>query len=398
MTLTRREILTLLLLFIVTRIGLVGAGVVSMAILPSTEGEEYKHLLDGGPALDMWYRWDAGFYATIAIEGYDWYNDRQIAADMAFMPLYPLAVHLVSGITPTGCALSPYLSTCATIGGLVVSNAALLASALLLYDIARRHTNQSTARRAVLLLLIAPNMIFLSGVYTESLFLLLCLLVFWLLDRQQFVLAVIATCLACLTRTVGVALYPVLLWYAWTYTPQRPAASGVESAADGRGRLRLGRLILAQVPLLVFGGYVLVAGWWVGEPLAFFQANSLIWGRAFSSPIEAFTVYFSGEQFALFGFRPAWIDLAATLFYLLLAAAAWRHNRLWGVFAFTALLIPIATGTLWSMPRFGAVLFPLYIVVAWWSDRLWKQALVYGASIALALLFISRFVTWRWIA
>lgn len=149
---------------------------------------------------------------------------------------------------------------------------------------------------------------------------------------------------------------------------------------------------------MVLVGYVLFAGWWVGDPLAFFQANSLIWGRSFTSPIEAFTVYFSGEQIAIFGFRPAWIDLAATIAYLILAILVWRQNRMWGVFALAAILIPIATGTLWSMPRFGAVVFPFYIVLAAWSDRLWKQAIVYGASAALALLFITRFVTWRWIA
>jgi hypothetical protein len=50
------------------------------------------------------------------------------------------------------------------------------------------------------------------------------------------------------------------------------------------------------------------------------------------------------------------------------------------------------------MPRFGAVLFPFYLLLAAWADRWWKQALLYGASVALALLFITRFVTWRWIA
>ena len=378
---TRREILTILALFIVTRIALVVIGAVAVTVLPSTEGPEFKHLLDGNPALDMWYRWDAGFYATIAIEGYDWYNERQVSADMAFLPLYPLAVHLASGLTPTGCALSPYLSTCATIGGLIVSNIALLASAFLLYDIAKKHMGEKTAIRAVALLLIAPNMIFLSGVYTEALFLLLCLLTFWLLERDRFAVAVGVACLACLTRTVGVALYPALVWWAW-----RPPQS------------RHARLIAAHLPLLVLVGYVLFAGWWVGDPLAFFQANSLIWGRSFTSPIEAFTVYFSGEQIAIFGFRPAWIDLAATIAYLILAILVWRQNRMWGVFALAAILIPIATGTLWSMPRFGAVVFPFYIVLAAWSDRLWKQAIVYGVSAALALLFITRFVTWRWIA
>jgi hypothetical protein len=63
-----------------------------------------------------------------------------------------------------------------------------------------------------------------------------------------------------------------------------------------------------------------------------------------------------------------------------------------------ALLIPIATGTLWGMPRFGGVIFPFYILLAIWSDRLWRQVIIYGTSAALALLFIIRFVTWRWIA
>jgi hypothetical protein len=391
---TRREVFIILAVFVVTRIAVVVIGVVAMRVFPTTEGPEFKHLLDGGPALDMWYRWDAGFYATIAIEGYDWYNKRQVAADLAFLPLYPLAVHFASGLTPTGCALSPYLSTCATIGGLMVSNAGLLASAFLLYDIARRHTSDETAVRAVVLLLIAPNLIFLSGVYTEALFLLLCLLTFWLLERDRFALAVGVACLACLTRPVGLALYPALLWWAW----KSPPHSSPTQAATGRSVLRPYRLILAHLPVLVLTGYVLLTGWWVGEPLAFFQANSLIWGRGFSSPVEAFTVYLRGGPIAIYGFRPAWIELAATLFYLVLAVLVWRKNTVCGLFALAALLIPIATGTLWSMPRFGAVIFPFYILIAAWTDRWWKQVIVYGASAALALLFISRFVTWRWIA
>ena len=89
-----------------------------------------------------------------------------------------------------------------------------------------------------------------------------------------------------------------------------------------------------------------------------------------------------------------------TLFYLALAVILLlrEKTRLWGLFALVALLIPIASGTLIGMPRFGAVLFPFYILLAEWADRRYKQALVYGGAAALALLFIARFVTWRWIA
>ena len=50
------------------------------------------------------------------------------------------------------------------------------------------------------------------------------------------------------------------------------------------------------------------------------------------------------------------------------------------------------------MPRYGMVIFPFYVLIAAWASRRWQQALVYGLSLALLLLFTTRFVTWHWIA
>ncbi|MBN8639955.1 MAG: hypothetical protein J0M07_31875, partial [Anaerolineae bacterium] len=67
LTTHRRDLFILLTAFAVTRLFVVVIGVLSMTYLDSTQGEEYTHLLDGGLALAMWYRWDAGFYATTPI-------------------------------------------------------------------------------------------------------------------------------------------------------------------------------------------------------------------------------------------------------------------------------------------------------------------------------------------
>jgi hypothetical protein len=381
---TRRDLLLLVLAFVISRAALTGAGVTALRFLPSSEGGEFTHLLDGGPALDMWYRWDAGFYTSIATYGYDWHNDRQPAADMAFLLVYPLAIHLVSGLTPTGCALSPYLSTCATLGGLLVSNAALLVALVLLFDITLRRFGRGAAWRAALLLLISPISIFLSGIYTEALFLMLTLLTFWLLERERFVYAVLTAAIASLTRSVGVALFLPLLWYAW----------------HGNTGARPYRLVLAFIPPLLFAGYILLMGITVGDPLAYFSSYETTWGRSAGSPLEAFTAYFSGNPVSLFGWDLSWMDLILTLFYLALTVILLRREqtRAWGLFALIALLVPIATGSLLSMPRFGAVLFPFYILLGKWADRLPRQMIVYGGSAALALLILIRFVTWRWIA
>ncbi|MCL4246527.1 MAG: glycosyltransferase family 39 protein [Anaerolineae bacterium] len=401
MALSRREIAIIIALFLVTRLALLVAGTLVITYLPENEtlGDELKHLLDGGPALDMWYRWDAGFYATIATEGYDWFNDRQPAADMAFLPVYPAAVRAVMAVT--GCFFTPYQSTCATVSGLIVSNVALLGAAFLLYDLARRQFDKTAALSAVILLMITPNAIFLSGVYTEALFLALCLLTFWLLEREQFALALIPACFAALTRSVGIALYPALLWYVWRETPPS---------------LRLPRLLLAHLPLIVFAGYVLLAGNYVGEPLAYFRSYEVIWGRDVTrSPWETLLVYFSGEPVSLYGWQLSWIDLIAFVGYLLLDLIALRRKPAWGLFALAAILIPFASGTLVAMPRFGAVIFPFYILLgAWarskpasapdaaplwrWLNAYWRPVLVYGACLILGVLFIARFVAGYWIA
>ena len=156
--LSRREIALIVASFMLTRLLLTAVGVVSMERLPSNEGEEFTHLLDGGPALDMWYRWDAGFYASIATYGYDWLNERQPADDMAFLPLYPLATGAVMRLS--GCGYTPYLSTCATASGLIISNVALLAATLLLFALARATVGALAAWHAVGLLLLSP-----AGVY-----------------------------------------------------------------------------------------------------------------------------------------------------------------------------------------------------------------------------------------
>jgi len=301
---------------------------------------------------------------------------------MAFFPLYPALIHLTSGLTPTGCALSPYLSTCSTLGGMLVSNLALIASLVVLFDLTRRRFDKATAWRAAALLLVSPISIFLSGVYTESLFLCLTLLTFWLIDRDRFGLAILTAALACLTRSVGVALYPALIYVAWQSAPDK----------------RLIRLLLAHIPPLMFVGYIFGAGISVGDPFAYFKTYESIWGRTAGNPIEAFTIYFSGVDVALFGWNPAWLDLILTLIFLALAVLVLRRDRAWGLFALFALIIPIASGTLSAMPRYGAVIFPLYIILAVYARQIWQTVILYGASIGLAILTITRFVTWKWIA
>jgi len=385
----RRVALTLVALFVITRLLLVGVGVISVTRLPMREGDQFTHLLDGGPALDMWYRFDAGFYMTIATYGYGWENTHQPSDDMGFLPAFPLASRAVMyaiGWQPgTGCAFSPYMSTCASIGGIIVSEIALLASFFLLYDLTRRKLGEKVALTTVVVLAVAPTSIYLSGLYTEGLFLAFCLLTFWLLDRDRFVAAVLAAALACLTRPNGVALYLPLLWYAWTKTPSE------------RKNLRWLRLVLATLAPAALAGYVLLAGITAGDPLAYFHTYDTTWGREAGTPWTALSAYFT-QPVAFIGWYPAWFDLICGIVYLSLAIIVFRRDKVWGTFALVALLLPIASGTIIGMPRYSAAIFPFYIVIAQWADRRWRLTLVIVFMLGLMMLFTTRYVTWHWIA
>ncbi len=391
--LSRREILRIMVAFIATRAALVVIGMLANRFVPGLYGPEWQRLEDK-PFLDMWFRWDAGFYTAIGTYGFNYIVNHKAASDIAFMPLFPLMIQLLDtifGCVGQLCAQNRYAwctgRECAVVFGVMISNVALFSSAFLLYDLIRRQMGPAVAMRSVWLLLVAPNNIFFSGVYTESLFIFLALVTFQALVRRYFAVAVVAAGLASVTREVGLALYPALIVYAWNQA----------------GRARLLHLIAAQAAPLVFFGYVIGAGVYVGDWLAYFKVNAEVWGVSVGSHVLGsfgpyFPPYAAKEFISLWGAGPTWFNLAVTLGYLLLAIPSFKQNPSFGLFALVAILIPVAGGTLISMPRFGGVIFPHYSVGAEWADRRWRQVALYAACSLAAAFFVVRFVTWRWIS
>jgi hypothetical protein len=90
-----------------------------------------------------------------------------------------------------------------------------------------------------------------------------------------------------------------------------------------------------------------------------------------------------------------------------LAALAGSLRRLppaYGLYALAALALPLSTPVgpqpLMSLPRFEAVLFPLFMWGGWWVSRRGAvtRGLVYGAFAALLALFAGLFATWHFVA
>jgi hypothetical protein len=136
-----------------------------------------------GYGLDVWARWDSVFFIRIARHGYD-------TASAAFYPLYPGLVALFGRIFGGQYVL----------GGVVVSLGACLGAIALLYRLAEEKLGAAGAYRVVLYLAVFPTAVFLGAVYSESLYLLLCVGAFVLAERRLFLAAGAVAGLAILTR------------------------------------------------------------------------------------------------------------------------------------------------------------------------------------------------------
>lgn len=360
-----RPALCLLLAFVLTRLFLMLIGSIAVTYLPMRSGPEYRHL-DAPPVLDMWYRWDAGFYTAIAIYGYGWSAFRQVTADMAFLPLYPSAIRSLNLLC--GCD-SP---ECATLHGILISNFALLLAVYAIFAWVKAREGQPVAYRTAGLIFLSPFSIFLSGVYTESLFLGLSGLTFWALHKKRFALAVIAVCLACLTRVVGLALcFPLLIW-AWKTPAPR----------------RVSRLMVAGLPALLFGAYIILMGITVGDPWGYLHANAQFWLRSGPQHLVHLLVMQEGGS---------WLDAIFAVFYLVLAVQLLREDRLPGAFALSAVLLPLISGNLASISRYGGAVFPFYWVIArHCPEKYWKPVVV--ILMVLMIIFAVQFCTWHWVA
>src|SRR5439155_12024391 len=114
--------------------------------------------------------------------------------------------------------------------------------------------------------------------------------------------------------------------------------------------------------------------------------------------VQTFLAYFGTNRVSLWGWGLSWMDLIFAGFYLVVAIRAFRLDRVLGVFALATVLVPIASGNLSGMPRYGMVVFPFYLVLAKWADTRWQRIVLYAGSVTLLVLFTARFVIWRWLA
>ena len=212
----------------------------------------------GIPFINLFSRWDSSYYAEIALHGYS----NLIVPQWGFFPSYPALIgflgRLLSIVTPMPQDLAVYSM------GFVVSNLAFFGSVYYMYKLSLLILqNAKLAAYSALFLVFYPAGVFLSAVYSDSLFLLLTLssLYYWRIGG--FKKSALLGFFGALTRPVGIFLVVPYLY---------------ELLTDASSRKNTILYVPVASVLLGFLSFLAFSQLMTGTPFATFQAERLYWG------------------------------------------------------------------------------------------------------------------------
>jgi hypothetical protein len=403
--------------------------------VPPVPGGIWHHLVE---PMRMW---DGLWYRLIAIEGYPTghvWND-------AFWPLYPMSMRGLSRITGLGEDVSGYL----------IANVCFFVAMVLVYQLVRIDFDTPIARRTIWAIAIFPTSLFFTAVYTESLFLMLSVAAILCARIRKWWLAGLLGMLAALTRSHGIFLVIpfAVLWvkqygfYIRAMIPKGvtvampllgPIIFGVylQLTQSDRDFVRLSKLFSRHpgravdfIGLWREGGwrnFIDVQGAWNratawpwrtidctlnGCVLEVHQYGGVVnaeakpmnWGWLRQLIDEHSWALVTSQEWRDSVARHDTLEFTMTVFFITLIVIGIKVLPLYqSLYLVPGILIPLfqpsSVHPLMSIPRFGLVLFPLFIVMAIVFRKRWVYLPLAAASVVLLVLLTVQFSNWYWVS
>lgn len=319
-----------------------------------------------------WANFDGVHYLTLGWVGYAFNSEAR------FFPVYPLLIHFFSQLFGAKAAFGPIEFFVA----FFLPNIACLVSLIFLYKLLRLDFSEHIVLKTIILLLVFPASFFLGSLYSESIFLLFAILSLYSARKHHWVWAsLLAMCLA-VTRIVGLAILPVLLYEF--FSQEKVWFDPLQIIKRGWS--------LLLIPLGLVGFFVFSYYQW-HNPLYFIHSQSVVVSGREGSLVFPLQTVFRYIKI-LFGLSPHqfewWISLLELVSF---SFTCWAIYYLWKkkiqvsyiILSLLCFLIPASSGTFSGLPRYVAVLFPLFLSVALIKQR-WIQVLY------IVLCVVSLFV------
>lgn len=324
--------------------------------------------------------WDTTWYLDVARNGYehDLGQVGEVFTNLAFFPLMPgiMALFLAIGVNPF-------------IGALVVSNLAFLGALGGLHALTAARMGDAVASRATWILALAPPALYCSLAYTEGIALACAIAAALCAVHGRYAPAGAIAAVAALTRPTGI-LVALLVGLLALYQP-------------GPRWTRLGRAALGVLPSVAAVGAFLV---WMalarGSPFLPLEAQRA-WDRGqlgIGLVTAAPTEIAAGWRLVVHGhLTAAWTatarDLGFLAAYLWLLVRLWRSEgglrSPWVAYSLAVIAVPLSSGTITSMARFGLLAFPLAWPMAdWLAEDARRIPRATAAAVVLTLLMVAQ--------
>lgn len=346
-----------------------------------------------------WGNMDGSVFMLIAKNGYQ-------ASELPFFPLFPLFMRWTAVLMGIPLLLA----------GLLVSVLAFAGAMYFAYQLLKLEGKKELFGLFFILLISYPTGHYLTAVYNDALFLLWAMGTLYFGRQGKFVIASMFGALATLTRLNGLALalylgfeYFVLLQPGWVTAQQwwnnrQQWRSVLVKGFNFKNWAGCYNLWLA---LLIPGAFVGYLAWIhlnYGDWQLFFKGVQ-VWHRdQLTFPLQTVWRYLKilvsvNPRSLVYGVAAA--ELTFTVFYWLVWLFNWNRIRLsyWLLMVFT-LLIPMLTGTLQGMPRYGLHLFPLFYSLSLWMEPRprWVKFTWIGVSLILQVVYVGLFTRGYFVA
>jgi Gpi18-like mannosyltransferase len=303
--------------------------------------------------IDVFKKNDTYWYEKISLEGYPsirhskeiGFHDGPIfnQSAWAFFPFYPILITIIKNIT--GLNIDSSLLAISIIFS-------LLLFVLFYFFTLELYGSSSEALFFVLLLITMPFHYYFSVFYTESIFLLLIIVNFYAVLIRKYLIMFLMIIPLVLIRPNGIIilipLYLFMLEHEGLLKRYKFNFKGIFSKKN----IKLSFYFVSGP--IAFVAYAIYQYYMTGEFFAFNIAQKG-WYRDFMFPFLAF--FRHGDMATQF-------NSVYTILFVLLALIAWKKLPLsFNILIWLSVLLPLASGSVMSMPRFISVIFPFTIII-----------------------------------
>lgn len=352
-------------------------------------------------ALTVWGNFDGLVFMRIAHGGYG-------LPEVPFFPLLPLlmqSLHMLGIPFVLGGMLIAFVSVIGTI---------FVWRRLWHLDTRDKQYQNVTFGWLLLCLFLFPTAHYFTAVYQDALFLFLASSTILAARMKKWGWASVFGAIATLSRLNGLALFFVLgaeyliqlqprlaagRWY--NTLPLRAFLSGIHPKNIIKNQYVW---LFLSIPI-AFIAYLYFLEMKFGDWQVFFSSVE-VWHRSqITFPLQTFWRYFKilvVHANLNFVYWVAFGEAAFTALYLFVLLFSWGRIRFsYWIFMCVHLLIPMLTGTLQGMPRYGLHLYPLFLSLAAWTSGKEKKWLRYGCvciMMFLQAIYLAAFVRGYFVA